>query len=141
MRKIPLITSRRFLARGLDDFLFILLLEFAYYREFLVADYWFLIVAWFLWIPVEALFLSTFGATLGKFLMRLRVTAVGDRPGYGVALKRSALVWGLGTGAGIPILSTVTMWFAWLKFTKNGTTVWDERSGTRVESATHSHIP
>lgn len=92
----------------------------------------------FLWCFVEPIFLSTWGATPGKALLRIDLrSADGARLNYGSALARSFDVWLRGFGMGIPVASFVTFIVAHNTLTKNGVTSWDRDRGFRV---THLEI-
>lgn len=90
-------------------------------------------VALFLWTFIEAFFLSTVGATPGKWM--LKVTVRDDnhhRLSFSEALNRSFSVWWLGMGTGLPIISLVTMIVAAVKLNNTGKTTWDRRRDVRV---------
>lgn len=85
-----------------------------------------------LWIPVEALLLSTVGFTLGKWLLGIVVQdAGGRRLSFRVALRRSAGVfaWGLALGSAI---SCVTALIAQRRLRRRGATYWDELDALEV---------
>jgi len=84
-------------------------------------------------VPVEALVLAQFGTTPGKAFMRMRVIRDdGQRLDIGTAMSRSAKVWLLGWGLGIPIVSVVTRILAFARLMSEGRTAWDTQCGTRV---------
>jgi uncharacterized RDD family membrane protein YckC len=111
-----------------------------------IADVWTVMLhPWWLpvavlggWIVLEALLLATVGTTPGRALLGIRVFAEGDtKPGFGAALKRSALVFVAGAGMGLPLnyLLPLAQWmFAFWNFQKFGQTLWDKSCGTRVAS-------
>ena len=81
----------------------------------------------FLWCFAEAVCLSTWGTTPGKGLLRVTVrNADGSRLNYRSALLRSVNVWIRGLGAGLPLVSIITLIVAYEKLTKNGITTWDQ---------------
>lgn len=83
----------------------------------------------FVWVFVEAILLCTWGSTPGKALLHTRVrTSEGHKLTFMQALNRSFSVWWLGVGAGIPIISLITMLVASVKLSNNRVTTWD-RSG------------
>ena len=87
----------------------------------------------FLWVFVEAVFLSTFGATPGKWLLRVTVRdSEGKKLTFLRALRRSFLVWLKGLGIGIPILTAITPIFAYNRLIKRGITSWDRDCHTTV---------
>ncbi|MCG3170777.1 MAG: hypothetical protein CALGDGBN_02345 [Pseudomonadales bacterium] len=88
----------------------------------------------FTWAFVEALLLSVFGTTPGKWLLRTRIVASdGSRIGYGRALERSIKVWWRGMGTGFPIASVVTMLVAYQRLRANGVTSWDREGRFTVD--------
>jgi uncharacterized RDD family membrane protein YckC len=85
-----------------------------------------------LWIPLEALLLSTVGSTPGKWLLGIFVRdAGGRRLSFRAALRRSAGVfaWGLGLGS---VIGLVTAFIAHRRLTRRGATYWDEVDGLEV---------
>ena len=79
----------------------------------------------FLWIFVESSLLSLFGTTPGKslFKTRLRLTTNDSIP-FSIALARSFKVWWRGLGAGIPVVSLITLSHADNDLTHNSITSW-----------------
>jgi len=60
----------------------------------------------FVWLFLEALLLSTWGTTPGKWLFKTWVAdAMGNRLSFMDALSRSFSVWFMGLGFGLPIVS------------------------------------
>lgn len=87
----------------------------------------------FLWIFVEAFFLSLHGTTPGKHLLNTKVlNEDGTRLSYSSALNRSANVWLKGIALGIPFVSLISMLFAYAQLNKDGKTSWDKNGGCRV---------
>ena len=83
----------------------------------------------FLWVFVEAIFLSTWGETPGKWLVQTSVRrSNGQKLSFRDAIYRSFSVWWIGMGAGIFIVSLITMIVACVKLSNNKITTWD-RSG------------
>jgi uncharacterized RDD family membrane protein YckC len=79
------------------------------------------IILMLLWIPIEAVFLSTVGATPGKWLFGISVrTSSGQKPSFNQALERSFRVVLQGMS-----LAIITQLFAYKRLTKTGTTLWD----------------
>jgi hypothetical protein len=92
----------------------------------------------FLWCFVEPIFLSTWGSTPGKALLRTTLrNADGSTLNYGSALSRSFDVWLRGLGIGFPLVSLITLLVAYNKLTKNGITSWDQ---SRNLTVTHKKI-
>jgi uncharacterized RDD family membrane protein YckC len=82
-------------------------------------------VVFALWEP---LFLSNTGTTPGKWIMGVSVRrADGKKLSLPRALGRFVTVWFVGLGAGIPLLSLITMLMARAKLINDGVTGWDER--------------
>ena len=137
---------RRFFARIVDLFLFGLLfpisiLSFLFvlfpqhideaFGRALEYPITYGIVICLLGIPVEAAFLSITGTTPAKWILGISVVSTsGEKLKYSAALKRVFLVLIVGEGLGIPVVSFVTMVFAYRRLTKTTTTHWD----TSVES-------
>ena len=91
----------------------------------------------FAWLFVEPWLLSTWGTTPGKWLLSIKITmADGSKPDYSQALGRSFSVWLKGMGAGLPIISLVTLVLSYMKLTSTGATSWDKECGFTV-----SHEP
>jgi len=85
---------------------------------------------------IEALLLSAWGTTPGKAFLGIRVeTASGTKPTYSQALSRSFMVWLIGQGLYIPIVSLITEVIAYGKLTSEGQTAWDRSTGLRVRHA------
>lgn len=81
----------------------------------------------------EPLFLANTGTTPGKWLMGIRVrTADGKHLGVFAALWRFVQVWLLGIGAGIPLVSLITMLTSRAKLISDGFTAWDEKQRYQV---------
>lgn len=99
-------------------------------------NYFFIFGIFFLWVFVEALFLSSFGWTPGKWLFRITVHADGGGPpSYREALSRSILVWWRGLAIGLPLISVITMLYARKTLKDKQITSWDEDGGFCVEHA------
>ena len=120
----------RFLARFFDYALFIFLMVSVRYilngKIALPLDQSFIPIPFFAWIPVEALLLSVWGTTPGKFLLRITLTL--KRRGkfdYMTALKRSFNVWFRGLGMGIFIINILCLMIAYHRFQLIQTTSWD----------------
>ena len=129
----------RFLARFFDYSLFFLLLwglrnwlggqfPFARYEHLIPYEF-------FVWIPFEALLLSTWGTTPGKFLLRTQLKAK-KKFDFTTALRRSFSVWFRGLGMGIPILNVFCLLIAYQKLKVFKITSWDRDDGIAV-----THLP
>ncbi len=120
----------RFLARGIDYSLFFLLLlasrkifhgqlPFGKYENLVPFEY-------FIWIPIEALFLSTWGKTPGKWFLKTKLRAgKKERLDYMTALRRSFSVWFRGLGLGIPVVNFFCLLMAYQKLKIFHITSWD----------------
>ncbi len=85
------------------------------------------------WVLIEPLHLVAGGTTPGKWLFKSRViTTDGRRMTYEDALMRSFRVWWRGMGAGVPIVSLVTLIMAHEKLSSKGVTSWDRDGGFTV---------
>lgn len=130
----------RFFARGMDATLVMMTLSVAcavifrgrYPVPSLVIYAGLAVVSVF----IEALLLSAWGTTPGKAFLGIKVeTASGTKPTYSQALSRSFMVWLIGQGLYIPIVSIITELVAYGKLTSEGQTTWDRSTGLRVRHA------
>ncbi len=79
----------------------------------------------FIWCGV---FVALSGGTPGKWLMGVRILdQAGRPPGLLIALEREAIVWIVGLGFGIPLVSMATMLASFGRLESSKTTWWDER--------------
>lgn len=126
----------RFWARMIDYSLFIFIIGF-------VVGYFHLslgslgsfsgMIAIFLWTFVETFLLATWGATPGKWMLKVSVRDENHHKlSFSESLNRSFSVWWLGMGAGIPIVSLITMIVAAIKLKNSGMTTWDRRGENKV---------
>jgi len=84
-------------------------------------------LALFAWVFVESMFLSSWGSTPGKWLLRINLKDVnGNKPTFSAALNRSFTVWFKGLGFGIPIVTFVTLIISYNTLNNNGITSWDK---------------
>jgi len=123
----------RFWARILDYIVFVSLIFFiskTLLKLELNEGYSFLLylTAVFIWVFVEAVFLSAFGATPGKWLFNITLR---DNNGKKLrlvpALSRSMSVWFYGLGTGIPLLCFIGMGIQYNKLVHMKTTRWDAK--------------
>ena len=90
-----------------------------------------------LWIPIEAVLLSTVGNTPARRIFGISVrTPSGHKPSFGQALMRSFGVCVQGVGLGIPFIAFFTQFFAYRRLTRTGTTLWDSSTGCVVTHKT-----
>jgi len=95
------------------------------------------IILLLLWIPLEAILLSTLGSTPAKWLFGISVkTSNVGNLSFQLALHRSFLVALQGMAMGIPLVAFFTQVFAYNRLTKTGTTLWDTAANTVVTHKT-----
>jgi len=132
---------RRLVARLIDTILFMMLLAMgatAVSPEFTRSlieegNIYANIIGLALFIPVEALLLSRTGRTPGKRMLGLWVTdSEGRLLDFKMALERSLRVYIFGQACGLPIFSMLAKVFAYQRYLRGGTTVWDVMSKTQV---------
>jgi uncharacterized RDD family membrane protein YckC len=91
----------------------------------------------FAWVFVEALLLSSFQTTPGKWLFKTKIALTSGSPiNFSQALARSFKVWWRGCGTGFPIVTMITKIIAHGRLTRNGITSWDKDDGFYVEHET-----
>lgn len=130
----------RFLARFFDYslfFLFLFLMRHLFHGTLPLGSYERLVpFEYFVWIPIEALFLSTWGTTPGKFFLRIKITPFkGKKLPFIEALRRSFLVWFRGFGMGIPIINALCMLFAYHRLKSSRQTSWDKEGRLTISHA------
>lgn len=127
---------RRFFARVSDYSVlqFVFLLWCLTYKPVDFPDLLVLFVQFFiLRLFWEALFISLFGTTPGKWLLDIRVTRPdGKLLSFWEAFGRSYMVLFYGEGFGIPPVSLFTNMFSYSHLTKTGTTRWDAATNAVV---------
>ena len=83
----------------------------------------------FLWFLIEPFVLSTWGTTVGKYLLNISVLDLnGCKPTLNNAFSRSFWVWCAGYGFGVPIVSLFTLYFSYQRLNNSGTTRWDKNN-------------
>ncbi len=132
----------RFLGRFFDYSWFFLILwgirKFAH-GQFPFGKYEHLVpFEYFVWIPIEALMLASWGTTPGKFLLgtKLKFQGRGRKLDFTGALRRSFAVWFRGLGMGIPVLNVFCMMVAYNRLRMTQMTSWD-----REERIVVTHYP
>ena len=91
----------------------------------------------FVWIPVEALLLFTWGKTPGKWFLGTHLRfGRKDKPDFITALRRSVSVWFRGLGLGIPFLNVFCLLVAYNRLKLTQITSWDRDDHIQV-----SHDP
>ena len=92
------------------------------------------VLAYLLWVPVEAALLTNFGTTPAKWVFGISVLkANGQKLKVAEALRRTAFVCSYGDGFGMPFVALFTRAFAYYKLKKTGTTKWDTIAGSVVQ--------
>ncbi|MDJ0652237.1 MAG: RDD family protein [Simkaniaceae bacterium] len=126
----------RFWARMIDYSLFIFVIYFiARYFGLILGflDSFSEMIAIFLWTFVEAFLLATWGATPGKWMLKVMVRDENHQKlSFSEGMNRSLSVWWLGMGTGLSIISWITMIVAAIKLESTGVTTWDRRGGNKV---------
>lgn len=85
------------------------------------------------WIPIEALFVSRYGATPSKWLYGISVKKIsGENLNYYSALKRALHVWGRGDAFGVPVVNIVARAVSYWSLMRHGFTKWDQKAGSTV---------
>jgi hypothetical protein len=122
----------RFFARVIDISVFSSLL-FTFLPETITSHgFIFSLLLFFLWIFVEAILLSTWGTTLGKWLLKTKVTKSAKKLSFQEAIRRSFMVWWRGLAAGVPFIRLVTMFLACSILKEFKITSWDNDGGYTV---------
>lgn len=90
-------------------------------------------IALALWIPLEAILLSTAGNTPARFIFGITIRATsGQKLSFSRALSRSFRVVIQGEGLGVPFVALFTQFFAYRRLVRTGTTLWDTATGSVV---------
>jgi uncharacterized RDD family membrane protein YckC len=88
---------------------------------------------WLVSIVIEAILLSSFGTTLGKRLLRIRVEKPnGQPPSFSEALQRTVRCWAFGLGLGFPLFFLFTGALSYYRLRRDGITPWDRETGLIV---------
>ncbi|QIZ75426.1 RDD family protein [Ferrimonas lipolytica] len=91
------------------------------------------VVLYLLWLPVEALCLSTFKSTPAKALFGITVTShQGDNLSFTQALQRGFHLLLKGEALALPVANFVARIFAYFDLKKHETTRWDNAVGSVV---------
>ncbi len=87
----------------------------------------------FVWIPVEALFLTFWGTTPGKFFLKIKLRQGRRvRLDFRTAIKRSFNVWLRGLGMMIPVINGFCLLVAYYRLKTSQTTTWDREDHIAV---------
>jgi serine/threonine protein kinase/uncharacterized RDD family membrane protein YckC len=91
------------------------------------------IILMLLFIPAEAILLSTVGNTPAKWLFGISIrSSNGSKLTFGQAIERSFRAGMQGMGLGIPLIAFFTQWFAYRRLSSTGSTLWDTSVGAKV---------
>jgi hypothetical protein len=91
------------------------------------------VVGFLFFMLMEALLLSTWGKTPGKWLFRIALkNASNTKLNFTTAFKRTGAVWLKGFCFGIPPISWIATIIAYKKLKKNGITSWDQKYSTNI---------
>jgi len=83
-------------------------------------------ILYLLWIPIEALLISTTSTTFAKWVFGINVLSkTGDKLDFIASMKRVFLIFFKGEALGIPIIILFTRIAAYKHLKKTGTTLWD----------------
>ncbi len=94
---------------------------------------WAALAGFFPFLVFEAMFLSMFGTTPGKWVLNVRVrTSAGTKLTFMDAFGRGLWLWLLGFGLGIPLFTLIGHLMSYSRLKQQGTTGWDERGGFQV---------
>lgn len=129
--------GKRFLARFVDYSIYLWILwglriALKGYFPYRIFEF-FIPFEYFSFIPIEALLLSTFGMTFGKWFLGIKlIQKHSSKMSFESSLRRSFNVWFRGLGLAIPIFGFFAMVFAYNRFKIFGTTTWDLRENIQV---------
>lgn len=92
------------------------------------------IILYVLWIPIEAIFLSTISTTPAKWAFGIRILKEdGTKLSFSESISRGFRFFVQGMGFAIPIISLFTNFFAYRRLKKTGTTLWDTSVNATVK--------
>lgn len=142
----------RFFARTIDytiwiyslEYLFLFLFPNIYIYAFsqnIILRFLASTLLYILWMFVEAFLLSKYGYTLGKWILKVRVTdKYGQKLTYINALKRAFGVFIFGTALEIPVLTMLASIISYTKLNENGITKWDRNAEIKVIHSEYSTL-
>ena len=129
---------KRFFARSVDLFtgaalILYILVSSHFVDAELFGGFLGWVFAYIFWVPVEAAFISWFGATPAKWLFGIKVlNKDSGKLTYEKAFTRTKNLLERGEGFGIPLVFLVTRGIAYWDLKKKGTTWWDFNNGSEV---------
>ena len=132
----------RFCARFIDETVFsltvVLLIYFSRGFFYFLMRFQYIPVIALIWVLIEAVLLSTWGTTLGKWLLMVKVrNSDGEKLRFSQALFRSFLVKLCGECFQMAYMEYALNIFSYFYLHKRGKTLWDESGGFTV---THERI-
>lgn len=120
----------RFLARFLDyAWFFLLLLSIRWFFKGSVfhEKYESIVpIEFFIWIPIEALFLWLWGTTPGKWFLKIQLKQARRSLDFTTALRRSFRVWFRGLGMMMPVINCICLSLAYYRLNLKQWTSWDK---------------
>ena len=130
---------RRYFARMFDYFGFSVLIFALIFLVFRVRSFHYIVcaellgvllwVSYYLWVPIEALWLTLIGTTPGKWLMGIQVRSeYGGKLLYSAALYRSWRALSNGMGFNLPIISIICMVKGYENLKNGIQPSWDDES-------------
>lgn len=85
------------------------------------------------YILFEGILLSTIGTTLGKWIFKVSLKDIqGKKLSFKVALERTLAVYFRGLALLLPVISIITLIYAYASLKSSGTTSWDKECHTVV---------
>lgn len=137
--RAPSFWMRRFWARWLDLSLYSglwWLLLYMLHADIgsVIQSVWILLLLYLPWVPLEALMISQFSSTPGKWLLGLRVrNDDGTRLAGRQSVVRALRVYFLGIGMGWSLVALVCQLLSFFHVRSNGKALWDLHAGHRVD--------
>ncbi len=99
----------------------------------LISTVIFLAFVLFALFIAEGIIISAFGTTLGKALFRTGVVNQrGEKLGIGKSITRSLYCGVAGMGAGLPLVSLITLIMGYRMLENEGVTLWDKHTGAYI---------
>ncbi|MBS0626410.1 MAG: RDD family protein [Verrucomicrobia bacterium] len=133
----------RFFARYVDYALFfcvLLVFKSVYHAHLPHGPFGrFIPFEYFVWIPIEAILLFSWGTTPGKWFLKTYLRfGRKHKPDFKTALRRSFSVWFRGLGMGIPVVNAICLLVAYNRLKLLQTTSWDREDAIQVH---HGQLP
>ena len=136
---------RRYLARGIDLFLYSLIIDSIFVFGFHInfnnnygIEFINTLLSLLLMLLIEPFLLSMFSTTLGKFILGFRIyDEDGNHLSYKEGLHRTLNVIIYGYGLGVPFVNYLCLFSSFRKDNKNETLVWEEDN---IQILKHEHF-